>query len=596
MKIFNSLKNAYQKFGHSIQRFPLTVLFLIAAAFINSLMIEKPQDDYIRWLFTFLMGTMLSIVGQVMYERFFESPSKRYLIMGASILLTVVYYFLLTIQQNVDVVSSVRTSVMIFSLFIAYIWIPTINNDRFHFYQNFLLILRYFFTTLLFTAVLSLGIMAIFQAVNILLFETDYKIASHVINVVVTIFSPIYFLSLTATYTFNEDEANDAESELTFEIPVFIDRLITFIIIPLLSVYTFILVAYIFMQLGNDFWTNNLLEPLLVSYSLISIIVILLSFNLTHKIAVIFRKVFPKVLVPIVTFQTIASILKIREMGITHGRYYVILFGVFSIIAGLILSFMEPKKHGLLAPILIALATLSIIPPIDAFTVSKNNQINLLTETLTETNLLQNNKIIPNSDIATDDKIIITSTTSYLFRMEYINELAYLPDDFVIYNDFNETFGFQQIYSEETSNNMSEGQFAYYVGDFNIFYDIQDYDFMGHERMYSYFEDDVEPLESNTFQVDHQEFTLHWNIVGNYYQLEIQDANGNTLINYDTQLLYEGVFGQGDEPMQITIEEDFSNGTFIEENEKVRIKMIVLALDKTSSNQSAEFYLFIDIK
>lgn len=62
MKFKDALWKAYKGMGRSISRYPLTVV-LIAVAVLNSFMIENPREDYARYLFTFLVGAMLSIVG-----------------------------------------------------------------------------------------------------------------------------------------------------------------------------------------------------------------------------------------------------------------------------------------------------------------------------------------------------------------------------------------------------------------------------------------------------------------------------------------------------------------------------------------------------
>nr|WP_238321825.1 DUF4153 domain-containing protein [Carnobacterium jeotgali] len=118
-------------------------------------------------------------------------------------------------------------------------------------------------------------------------------------------------------------------------------------LIPLTAIFTVILLVYLLQNITGDFWTNNLLEPMLVSYSVTVILVYLLASNIETKSALLFRKIFPKVLVPIVLFQTISSVLKIQETGLTHGRYYVILFGLFAVIAGLIFSILPVKKKWL---------------------------------------------------------------------------------------------------------------------------------------------------------------------------------------------------------------------------------------------------------
>ena len=67
MKFKDALWKAYKGMGRSISRYPLTVVFLIAVAVLNSFMIENPREDYARYLFSFLVGAMLSIVGQMIY-------------------------------------------------------------------------------------------------------------------------------------------------------------------------------------------------------------------------------------------------------------------------------------------------------------------------------------------------------------------------------------------------------------------------------------------------------------------------------------------------------------------------------------------------
>ena len=92
------------------------------------------------------------------------------------------------------------------------------------------------------------------------------------------------------------------------------------------------------------------MEPLLVSYSITVITVYLLASVIDSKTTKYFRMVFPKVLIPVVLFQTVSSILKIGELGITSGRYYVIMFGIFATISAVIFSIWPNKRTILLPP------------------------------------------------------------------------------------------------------------------------------------------------------------------------------------------------------------------------------------------------------
>ena len=173
--------------------------------------------------------------------------------------------------------------------------------------------------------------------------------------------------------------------------------------------FTLILVVYIIKNIGGKFWTDNLLEPMLVSYAITVILVYILASEIENKFTVFFRRVFPKVLVPIVLFQITSSILSLADTGVTHTRYYVILFGVFAAIAGILLSFLPVRKNGIIAAMLIIFSVVSIVPPVDAFTISRTSQTNTLKNVLVKNNMLVNNKIKPNGSISDKDKKTITN-------------------------------------------------------------------------------------------------------------------------------------------------------------------------------------------
>ncbi|MDK2780245.1 MAG: hypothetical protein PWP61_542 [Trichococcus sp.] len=602
MKIKDAFWKAYKGMGRSISRYPLTVLFLIAVAVLNSFMIENPREDYARYLFTFLVGAMLSIVGQMVYERFFTQLNTRYLLMGGSALLTAGYYFAVGPQTQYNIAISVKTGVALFALMIAFIWIPSIKNIKVPFHRSFLSALKAFFTTVLFSAVLTAGISAIFYATDYLLFNVDYKILMHLMNIVASLFAPIYFLSMTPLYPGKREEMIPDEAwakrgetlDRQFMVPRFLEVLISYIIIPLTAIYTLILVVYVVRNIAGEFWTDNLMEPLLVSYAIIVIIVYILACNLDNKFADLFRKIFPKILIPIVVFQTIASFLKIREMGVTHGRYYVILFGIFATIAGVIFSFMKPKHNGLIAIALLVLSAISIIPPIDAFTVSKNNQISFLEKKLMENDMLVDDAIVPKSDVSLSDKIVITKLASYIDNMGYNKEVAYLPNDFNVYSDFSDTYGFDMTYSE-TEYPQGEGEFVYLNWEANPVVGIAGFDVMLHQYLY-YSEVETSTGETTDFEADGQQYQLEKRLDGSYYVLVLKDAAGEELLAYNTEELYDTIFEKsttsGFDKGNLTVED----ATITTENDRIRMTILVNSLERMPDFVGGDLYLFIEFK
>src|SRR3954452_24528197 len=94
MKLMRKLKNRLTGLSDAIARFPLTTLFLLAAAIINTYMISTGKQNS-KFLLTFVVGAFLSAVIQVAYERFFSKTSTRFNLMVLVVLLTGGYYLII---------------------------------------------------------------------------------------------------------------------------------------------------------------------------------------------------------------------------------------------------------------------------------------------------------------------------------------------------------------------------------------------------------------------------------------------------------------------------------------------------------------------
>ena len=112
----------------------------------------------------------------------------------------------------------------------------------------------------------------------------------------------MYFLSLIPVYpgivNQNKDQGiTDLQEENINKAaycPKFLEVLISYILIPLIAVFTIILLIYIIQNIGGAFWKDNLLEPMLVTYSITVILVYILASEIENKFTIFFRKVFPK--------------------------------------------------------------------------------------------------------------------------------------------------------------------------------------------------------------------------------------------------------------------------------------------------------------
>ena len=607
MKQINKLKETGEGIITTITRFPLLVLFLIAAVISNMIAINLQEDErYVRLLITFLLGACIYAVFQMIYERFFNKPLIRITFMGITIALALLYYLLIR-EKEFNVQITIRTVVILFILLIAFLWVPSIKS-RINFNQSFMAAFKAFFMALLFNGVLFLGVALILSVTDVLIFNVDEKAYLHSANIIFILLAPIHLMSLIPYYP-NKDDPGEiiGRSENAMDNPVleekikreemlikqitpakFLEALISYIVIPLTAVFTIILLLYIIMNITGDFWTDNLMESLLVSYSIIVIIVYLLASTINNAFSRSFRLVFPKVLVPIVLFQTISSILKIQEAGIGYGRYYVIMFGVFATIAGIWFSLKPIKNNGFIAPVLIILSTISIFPLIDAFSISKMNQLGRLVNALERNDMFDGESVTPKADIPNEDKQIIINSVQALNNMDYAEEIDWLEAYAKSY-DFEKTFGFSEY--DYTDSGEIKNRYVMIMRKQNSPIPIGGYDFMSHVNIYNNSRDTI----IDSYTKDEKSYSLSVESGTEQDQVIILKETDHEILRFSMQDIYDN-YGTDNEKTEL----DTAEVTFTQENDKAGITVIAESISinvwEEGKDQQADIYILVKIK
>lgn len=594
MKWFIKLQDRLKGLTHAIVRYPLTELFLIAAAVILAASIQT-DADYRKQLLVCLVGAVLSASLQAAYERFFYKALTRYILMGSGIVMTLGYFLILRPAPELSMEIGIRTWVTLFALCIAFIWVPVIRSNI-SFNESFMAAFKAFFHAIFYAIVIYAGCTLIFLAIDNLLVHVSDKAFAHMGNIVFVLFAPLYFLSLIPVYPGKKNSEMDSDKIKAQEeqikkasiCPQFLEILISYIIIPITAVYTFILILYIVRNIRGEFWTNNLLEPMLVFYAITVILLNILSSRLENRFAVLFRLLFPKILIPIVLFQIVSSIIILQETGVTHTRYFVILFGIFAVSSSVVMSVSPVRKNGTIAAMLIAFSIVSVIPPVDAFTVSRVSQENALKSLLIQNKMLKNNTVTPNTSISDEDKRKIVSIVEYLSMMDYTDNIAWLSDDFSIYQDFYDTFGFYQYDSAKNENRYSN-----VFLDSSIPIDIAGYDFLTNQ--YINFD------ENMTAEICHIEksgnnYMLERQKAGETYDIVLLDDNKQEMIRFHTNEIFSKYQSYTADKSELAIKE----ATFSTENDQAKLTVVVQNANiNVSINQTyynADLYILVQFK
>ncbi len=589
MRLFLKVQEQGKGIVNTVSRFPITMLFLLLTAIWNIMAINHQSfESYNKIMLSFVLGASIYVVLQMIYERFLSTPIARGIFMAVPFILALIYYLMIK-DQEFDVKIGIRTIVLFFILFIAFLWVPVIKS-RINFNQSFMAAFKAFFMAMLFSGVLFVGILLILGATDMLILNVSDKAYAHAANIIFVLLFPTYFLSMIPTYSREELEEDNIDRELLMRqiTPArFLEVLISYVAIPIAAVFTVILLIYIIMNIRGEFWTDNLMEPLLVSYSIIAIIVYLLASTITNAVSRYFRLIFPKVLLLVVLFQTISSLLRIREDGISYGRYYVIMFGVFAIIASIWFCIKPVQSNGIIAPVLIILSLFSIIPFVNAFTVSRVSQTNRLVTVLERNDMFADGRIVPKSDISKEDMKVIQSSVQYLSRLEYTKEISWLREYYTT-NDFEKTFGFSE-YTVDDPGKVSN--YVTITRKQSSPIPISGYDYLTRFNVYD------KNLESTlgSFEMDGKTYSLSLVRTSSEQQDILLKAEEQEMIRFPFSKIYTEFEGDNGNK-----ELDTSELIFTLENEKAAITVVPESINinswKDGESRQADVNILVKLK
>ncbi len=439
----------------AVSRFPLTVICLGAATGLIWYMISLHQEPELiiqKLMFTFLLGAFMGIVAQFSCERFERLGKLRLVVYGFSALLTLAYYLILAPADSISMEVQIRTAVAVFAMFCAFLWLPSYQG-KFDFNRIALIHLKAAFTSVLYSAVLSAGCASIIASIDILLFDVNNDTYGYMMSFIWVLFATIYYLSLLPRFH-SVDEADQENAEHMGQYPKFLEILVSYIAIPLLTVYTLVLFAYFAKILFTLDWPSGQLGGMVLAYSAAGLTVYVLASLLENHFATWYRAIFPKVLIPVVIMQLISVAIRLNAYGITESRYYVTLFGIFSMACAILLCFKSVSKNGIIALLAAGFAIFSVIPPVDAFTVSRVSQISRLENLLMAEGILTDGKIKPKADVPLEIRTESVNILSYLDQRDYMKYIKWLPKDFEIHDKMKSTFGFEPAYTDNNAKNF----------------------------------------------------------------------------------------------------------------------------------------------
>lgn len=582
-RLLTAIKNALINLYKALERFPVTIGYTTATT-VMLIIISNQQpflyvgkhDLMMQIAMVLALGAPVSLCIKLIFERKEANPAVRvftYLLEGAVLIF---YYFFLLDGFNMVPMSRYIALNIVF--YLAFLFIPYLyKKENFELYV--IKVFTNFFVAVIYSMVLFAGLAAILFTIDKLLsVPVASKTYYHIWLIVAGIFAPSLFLAeIPASYHQFE----------TDEYPKLFKVLLLYIVMPVISVYTIILYIYFGKIIITQQWPVGLVSHLVLWYSVISagVIFFISPVNNESRWAKGFIIWFPKLILPILVMMFISIGIRINVYGITENRYYVVALGLWAL--GVMIYFnLAKKRRNIILPVSISIIIiLSVFGPLNSFSISKMSQNNRLENLLEKYDMVQENGIVKsNSEISKEDKIEMSQILYYFNKSHKLSDVRFLPEGFKL-EDMRELFGFDY---QSKYGHLGEMYFSYKIENVIKQIDVQGFDYFFDIRNYY---GRMETTAGNNIEVEYNQQNNELRII-----FEGDEIYKDSMYKLVKQLNDK----YGTENKQVT---DFDDMTFLEENDKLKLKIILNNVYGSKDistgelkNISLEFYMFIKIK
>ncbi len=253
--------------------------------------------------------------------------------------------------------------------------------------------LRSFFIAAIYAAVLIGGLSFIVFAVkNLLLDNLDEEVYAHV-----AVWSGFagYAFFLGYLPDFSPEDPGD-RLETARRHPVFIEVLLAYVVIPLITLMTLVLLIWsIRILVLGELPAFARIATIFSSYAVVGIGVAILTGRYRQQTAVWFRRLFPIAAIIFLAFETYAIVDELSRNGLRTGSYVAVLIGVYALAGAIILLLRPLERHRLTGWIAMAVILVAVLPFLSYLDLPARSQGNRMARILERNQMIVQDRIRP---------------------------------------------------------------------------------------------------------------------------------------------------------------------------------------------------------
>lgn len=354
------------------RRFPLQVLVTLIAVAVCILEIENSGiNDFGKLIATLNFSLTLLLSADLFAESHQWSIKKKWFLRIVVLVCCGVLYLIL--EPRLFDADIIRIALLAFAFHLLVSFAPFIGTGTTTGFWNYnQRLFLHLITAVIFAGVLTAGLFVAVAATKALfgleLYERPY---GYIASMTMVGFLTIFFLSgIPKGFSALEEDPQDYPKGLK----VFTQ----YVLIPLLSIYLAILLAYEAKILVQWQLPKGYVSTLILGYAVAGILSLLLIHPIRNREGNgwmgVFSRLFYVMMIPLVVLLLLAVWKRVSVYGITEARYILILLALWLTIVTIYSLFSKRQNIRFIPVSLCALALLAVYGPQSAFSVSKYSQ------------------------------------------------------------------------------------------------------------------------------------------------------------------------------------------------------------------------------
>lgn len=460
-KFITAIINIVEAGGSAFLRYPASMICAFGVAVTSSVMLQLNISEdtkiFTCLMISFILGALLNAAVVVSKERINAHGVLSLSLDILGIFLPIAVFLLLLLPFNkIPELFLSRAEVLIIISAVMFVLVPSFNNEKINFNKMIFLILKSFLISFIYCLVLTLGLFFIAFSVKSLLYSgLDNRVYGHI-----SIFMSFLAFALFLGYlpSFRKDDREDENLEMKLKVPAFIEVLLSYIVVPLVTVTFFVLAIWG----GKILWWHNWppfeqFNFIFSGYLLFGSFVFILLSPMHDSMSRFYRRFFPITSLPLLALQAFNIYGRIKEFALTDSRYFLVIIWIFSLVCIITFLIKPVVKNHIVFIAIAVLAIISVLPFFNYKDLSVYTQVLRAEILLKQNDMLEAGSIKPNSMITSDDKLQISEAVKYITTRGKASMAPWLNEKFDYATDFKNVFGFEPQYEYGVSEkNMNE--------------------------------------------------------------------------------------------------------------------------------------------